>query len=141
MAKKPEMISIQEEANWGNLQEPRKHLAAIGARMIDNRRRNFDILWDRVTVVGRLDVAEKLKKWLFARKTLKEIAKNTRYVWGGNADEKELYPISLGKKYVVRLHVRCAGQYCYVAAYADAVEDMKDMRIGATKTGDDENVK
>lgn len=141
MEKAHKDISINEHENWGMLQGPRNHVAAVGARMIDNRRRDFDIPGNRITVVGREDVAKKLQRWLFSKETLKTIAKITRYVWGGDADEKELYPISLGNKYVVRLHVRCCGEYCYIAAYADAVEDMKDMRIGATKTGDDENGK
>lgn len=126
MAKKIQsLISINESENWGNLVNPRQHIAAVGARLADNRSRDFGVFGDRITVVGQEDVAEKLHKWLFGRKTLKAIAKMTRYVWDGDADENEWYPISLGKKYEVRLHVRCCGEYCHVAAYADKVKEME----------------
>lgn len=119
MAKKPTYISINERENWGMLQGPRNHVAAVGARMIDNRRRNFDIPGDRITVVGREDVAKKLHRWLFSKKTLKMIAKNSSFVWGGGAFNVDLPTVPLCKGFEAYVHVRCCGEYCYVAAYAD----------------------
>lgn len=123
-----EDVSINEVENWGGLKSPRDHVAAVGARIIDNRSRNLDVVYNRVTVVGRKDAADRLCNWLFSRKTLKHIAKNTRFVWGLDASTFEEHDIKLGKKFVVSLYVRCAGEYCYVAAYADEAEKKENVK-------------
>lgn len=122
MAKIPTYISINETDNWGRLVNPREHVAAVGARMCDNRSRDFGIFGNRITAIGRQDVAERLQKWLFSKKTLKGIAKASHFVWGGDAFETDIKGLALGKKYTVDIHIRCCGEYCYIAAYADKVE-------------------
>jgi len=125
MAKNPIYISINECENWGMLQAPRNHVAAVGARMADNLRREFGVFGDRITVVGREDVAKKLQRWLFSKKMLKAIANASRFVWSGDAVERDL-ELPLNKDYKVNIHIRCAGEYCYVAAYADAIQEKID---------------
>lgn len=126
MAKTPTYISINEHENWGMLQGPKNHVAAVGARMADNRRREFGVFGDRITVVGREDVAKKLQRWLFSKKTLKMIAKNSSFVWGDGAFNVDLPTVPLCKGFEVYVHVRCCGEYCYVAAYADAIQEKVD---------------
>ena len=43
-----EDVSINEVENWGGLKSPRDHVAAVGARIIDNRSRNLDVVYNRV---------------------------------------------------------------------------------------------
>lgn len=114
-------ISINEREAWGQLKEPRKHTAAIGARMIDNRRRMFDVVGDRITKVGDEKVLKKLGKWLFGNKGRKLIAGHTRYSWGLEDANSWSDRFEIGNDIEVELVVRCAGEYCYVAAYADVV--------------------
>lgn len=117
-----ETMKINIEYNWGGLVNPEQHVAAVGARLADNRSRDFGVFGNRITVVGRDNVAKKLYRWLFSKKTLKAIAKASRFVWGGDAVEQDL-ELSLNKDYTVHIHLRCVGEYCYVAAYADALQE------------------
>lgn len=119
---KTEDISCNEKEAWGQLKDPRSHTAAVGARIVDNRIRDFQIFGDRITVVGQKGVAEKVEKWLFSSKMLKAIKKNTHFVYG-YGDEPCIWTdrFDIGGNIEVELVVRCAGEYCYVAAYADLV--------------------
>lgn len=113
-----EILKINMAENWGGLVNPEQHAAAVGARLADNRSRDFGVFGDRITVVGREDVAKKLHRWLFSKKTLKAIAKASCFVWSGDAVERDL-DLPLNKDYKAHIYIRCAGEYCYVAAYAD----------------------
>lgn len=120
-----EILRINMAENWGGLVNPEQHVATVGARLADNRSRDFGVFGDRITVVGRENVAKKLHRWLLSKKTLKAIAKASCFVWGGDAVERDL-DLPLNKDYKVHLHIRCAGEYCYVAAYADASQEKTD---------------
>ena len=135
---KTEDISCNEKEAWGQLKDPRSHTAAVGARIVDNRSRDFQIFGDRITVVGQNGVAEKVRKWLFSGKMLKAIKKNTHFVYG-YGDEPCIWTdrFDIGGNIEVELVVRCAGEYCYVAAYADVVAPMViDLMPLATPDGE-----
>ena len=124
-AKVVRIVSINERENFGMLQSPRTHDAAVGIRIADNRSRDFGIFSDRITVIGEEKLAMRLRMWLLRDRTLKLIKKNVPFVFDGNGEEWS-YDTSLGKDVDVKLNVICRGEYCYVAAYADLVK--KDNR-------------
>lgn len=117
------MTSINENENWGNLVEPRRHAAAVGARLADNPRRDFAIFGNRITVVGQDAAAKRLLRLLFSRRTLRLIARSSRFMPGCEASEASISGLALGKKYKVDIHVCCRGEYCHVQAYADRTEE------------------
>ena len=77
--KSTERISFNENENWGGLENASLHTAAVGARIADNRRREFGVFQDRITVVGEKKVAMMLQKWALGRRTLHAIKKHTRF--------------------------------------------------------------
>lgn len=113
-------ISVNEAEAWGRLKDPRSHSAAFGARLVDNKRREFAAFGDRMTEVGDDRIVGKVKKWLFGKKMQKKIKENTHFVYGADActwtDR-----FDIGGHIEVRVVVVCAGEYCNVAAYADLV--------------------
>ena len=121
---KGEKISINEKENWGGLYHPEFHDAAIGVRIADNRRRDFGIFNDRITIVGDKKVAEILREWLFKSTTLKKIKRNTSFsFYGGDRDTNCWATMEKVKYLAVTLDVKCSGEYCYVSAYADVIRE------------------
>ena len=120
-------VCINGASLWGGIVDPEKHIACVGARLVDNRQREFQMFGDRVTKIGDASVVDKLFKWAFSGKTIKEIAKNTTYTWGlGN--------VKWSKKmcsggYLFSLSAKCSGEYCYVCAYADKTPDLKMVEL------------
>ena len=127
MVKSKEFLSINEKENWGNLVDPRGHAAAIGLRLADNRRRNFQMFSDRCTVVGDRDVAVKAQKWLYSRKTMNAIKRNTSFAFG--VDDRNCWAttdvIGRNKDIHVTIDVTCSGEYCYVRVYADRLPSLE----------------
>lgn len=122
--KQVENIRYNAEENWGGLHMPEIHDAAIGARFADNRKRDFGIFNDRITVVGDKKVAEVLRSWLFKKSTLKRIKRNTSFsFYGGNRDTNCWATMERVKYLAVTLDVKCSGEYCYVRAYADVITE------------------
>lgn len=117
-------VSVNEAEAWGRLKDPRSHSAAFGARLVDNKRREFAAFGDRMTEVGDDRIVGKVKKWLFGKKMQKKIKENTHFVYGADActwtDR-----FDIGGNVEVRVVVVCAGEYCNVAAYADLVPPVK----------------
>lgn len=113
-------VSINEAEAWGRLKDPRSHSAAFGARLVDNKRREFAAFGDRMTEVGDSRIVTKVRKWILGKKMQKEIRENTHFVYGADActwtDR-----FDIGGNIEVRVVVVCAGEYCNVAAYADLV--------------------
>lgn len=126
--KDKEPLAINVNENWGGLESPGNHTAAIGARMIDNRMRDLQVLPDRCTVIGDRDTVVALQKWLFSNKTMKSIKRNTSFSWG--LDDMNCWTtkevIGRNKNIHVALRARCSGEYCYVAAYADIINCMRE---------------
>ena len=122
--KQVEKIWYNVEENWGGLDRPEFHDAAIGARFADNRNRDFGIFNDRITIVGDKKVAEILRGWLFKSTTLKKIKRNTSFsFYGGDRDTNYWATMEKVKYLSVILDVRCSGEYCYVRAYADVIRE------------------
>ena len=123
--KKEEIVSFNEKENWGELVNPRDHDAAYGARFADNRRREFGIFGNRVTLIGKKGVAEKLEKLILSKKVINDIKKNTSFsYYGGDKppyDDKNSWSTrySICNEIDVVLDVLCSGEYVYVKAYAD----------------------
>ena len=117
-------ISYNAEENWGGLDKPEFHDAAIGARFADNRKRDFGIFNDRITIVGDKKVAEILRRWLFKKTTLRRIKRNTSFsFYGGDRDTNCWATMEKVKYLAVTLDVKCSGEYCYVRAYADVINE------------------
>ena len=119
------MTSVNEKENWGNLVEPRRHAAAVGARLADNPRRDFAIFGNRITVVGQDDAAKRLLRLLFSRRTLRLIVRSSRFMPGCEASDASISGLELGKRYKVDIHVCGRGEYCHVQAYADRTEEYR----------------
>lgn len=137
MAEKPQRVSINEHEKWGLLKDPDSHTAAFGVRLIDNRRRQFGYFSDRATEIGDPAVLSKVKKWLCSNKIQKKIKDNTHFVWDADACEwRDVF--NIGGNIEVELVVRCAGEYCHVAAYADSVPP---LRIDLTPMGSGDDTK
>lgn len=119
--KKNERISINEKERWGGLVDPEKHVAAVGARIIDNRRRAFEFCGDRMTEVGDEKVVALLRKWAYGKLMMNRIRKNTRFDYDlSGVNTWEMTDVIGRKKDIVAyLKVRCAGEYVYLQAYAD----------------------
>lgn len=133
---KGEKISINENENWGGLYHPEFHDAAIGARFADNRKRDFGIFNDRITIVGDKKVAEVLREWLFKSTTLKKIKRNTSFSFYGGDGHISCWATMEKVKYLaVTLDVQCSGEYCYVCAYADVIRESPINLI--PRVGDD----
>lgn len=115
-------VSINAAENWGRLVNPAEHDAAAGYRLCDNRMRELTFFGNRMTVVGDEKLAKVLQRHIL-RSALRAIKKNTHYAWGvSDANEWHATYMIGGKKNIeVKLDVRCAGEYCHVAAYADVV--------------------
>ena len=119
-------IEINREYNWGCLENPDDHVAAFGARFADNRRREFGIFGNRMTLIGKEDVAHRLERLILSEKVINEIKRNTRFsYYGGDKppyDDANNWSTTykMGKRFKVSLNVRCAGEYVYVGAYADS---------------------
>jgi hypothetical protein len=128
--KKDKRVEYNPDECWGGLKNPLSHTAAFGARTIDNASRKFEFLLDRITATGEKKVLDKLKKWVSSRKVLNLIAKNTKYVQGLDAMYYTLVKEEICKGVFALLHVKCAGGYCYMAAYADRSETVS---ISVTK--------
>ena len=111
-------ISMNEKEAWGGLKDPRGHKAAVGIRMADNRRREFGVFPDRITSVGDGKTERAVRRWLLSRGTMKKIRENTRFSPGLEPSTWSMAK-EIRKGLIVRLEVRCAGEYCNVAAYAD----------------------
>lgn len=119
MNKEPKKIAINANENWGGLIDPDTHTAAFGARFADNRRREFGLFGDRMTLVGEEKVARKLEKLVLGRKVMKDIRRNTSFSFSGRDWNCWGTTYSLGKDVDVTLSVECSGEYVYVKAYAD----------------------
>lgn len=122
---KSEFMEINRRENWGCLERPDDHIAAVGARLADNRSRHFGVFADRITAIGDRKIATLLNRWLVSRKTLNEIRKNTRFVFGGDACVFEKDAV-IGRRGDIKVHLKaiCRGEYCHLAAYADRIECM-----------------
>lgn len=122
---KKDEVSMNEKEAWGGLKSPRDHKAAVGIRMADNCQREFGVFPDRITSVGDGKTERAVRRWILSRGTMKRIRENTKFSPGiepstwSMADE-------IRKGLFVRLEVRCAGEYCNVAAYAD---DLPEKRL------------
>ena len=114
------MTSVNEKENWGNLVEPRRHAAAVGARLADNPRRDFAIFGNRITVVGQDDAAKRLLRLLFSRRTLRLIVRSSRFMPGCEASEASISGLALGK------NTRLTSTYAAVASIATC----RRMRTG-----------
>lgn len=116
-------VEINRQENWGCLESPDVHLAAVGARLADNRSREFGVYGNRMTAIGDRKVAAMLNKWLVSRKTLNAVRKNTRFVYGLDECVFEMDAL-IGRRGDIKVHMKamCRGEYCYLAAYADMVE-------------------
>ena len=108
---------------WGGLVKAEEHTAAVGMRLCDNRRREFQGFPDRKTVVGDYVTAIELQKFLASKKTISDIKRNTSFSFG--VDDRNcwatMYVIGKNKDINVTLDVMCSGEYCYVRAYADRI--------------------
>lgn len=119
--KKDKRVEYNPDKCWGGLKNPLSHTAAFGARTIDNASRKFEFLPDRITATGEKKVLDKLKKWVSSRKVLNLIAKNTKYVQGLDAMYYSIVK-KMRRDVLAIIHVKCAGGYCYISAYADRTE-------------------
>lgn len=122
-------ISINEKECWGRLVDPDKHLAAVGARIIDNRRRAFEFCGDRMTEVGDERAVKILRKWAYGNPMLNMIRKNTRFSFGYPRDENSWgIECMIGRKKDIHavLKVICSGEYVYLQAYADYHKESAD---------------
>lgn len=137
--KKEEIVSFNENENWGGLVNPRDHDAAYGARFADNRKREFGIFGNRATLIGEKRLAYKLEKFILSKKVIKDIRKNTSFSYYGG--DKPPYDdannwstrYSIGRDVDVTLDVTCRGEYVYVRAYADRA---KTCTIGVEPVAD-----
>lgn len=121
-------ISVNEKEAWGMLLYDNDFDACIGARFADNRRREFGIFGDRITMVGEDRVVSALKKWLFGKKTINAIKRNTSFAYGIN--DRNCWATSetiacKGYEIQVTLSVKCQGEYAYVSAYASKIPDSR----------------
>lgn len=134
--KEKEKISWNVDMNWGGLVYPVLHDAAIGVRIADNRRRDFGIFQDRMTICGDKKVANKLHKWLFSNKTLKMIKKNTSF--SRSVDDRNCWATreDIGNLRII-LDVECRGEYAYVKAYADLSTGIGGLSIFPARGKDD----
>ena len=116
-------IEINRQENWGCLESPDAHLAAVGARLADNRSRDFGVYGNRMTVIGKRKVATLLNEWLVSRKTLNDVKRNTHFVYGADGCVFEMDAL-IGRRGDIKVHMKaiCRGEYCHLAAYADMVE-------------------
>ena len=119
---KSKMIAINENENWGGLEDTDKHDASFGARFADNRSRDFGIFGNRMTLVGDERIAHKLERLILSNKVIRDIKKNTSFSYYGDKDRNRWgWRYSIGKDIDVTLDVTCNGEYVYVKAYADRV--------------------
>ena len=122
---KNKRIAINEEMNWGGLEDTDRHDASFGARFADNRSRDFGIFGNRMTLIGDERIAHKLERLILGNKVIRDIKKNTSFSYYGG--DKPPYDdannwstrYSIGKDIDVTLEVTCRGEYVYVRAYAD----------------------
>lgn len=121
-----EHISVNEKEAWGMLRYEIYFDACVGARFADNRSRDFGIFGDRITMIGEDRIVAALKKWLFGKKTIKAIKRNTSFARG--CDDRNCWATSdtiacKGGDIQVTLSVTCQGEYTHVAAYASKIPD------------------
>lgn len=114
-------IEINRDLNLGLIEHPDGHLAAAGARLCDNRRRDFIVLPDRMTVIGEPDAALTLRELIVSKRVLALVRQNTRFspglepsTWSHEFEHRRLHVV---------LRVRCAGEYCNVSACADMIQN------------------
>jgi hypothetical protein len=125
MKKEPVKVDINRLENWGRLENPDDHVAAFGARFADSRCREFGIFGNRMTLIGKEDVAHRLERLILSKKVINDIKKHTRFSYYGGYkppyDDANSWSTTykMGKRFDVSLEVRCAGEYVYVRAYAD----------------------
>jgi len=125
MKKEQKRVSINEKENWGGLVSPETHVAAFGARFADNRRREFGIFGNRMTLLGEESVAHKLERLITSSKVIRAIKRNTSFsFYDGDKppyNDRNCWATkyTIGKDIDVTLDVTCAGEYVYVKAYAD----------------------
>lgn len=132
-SKAHDRLSINANENWGGLVLPEKHDAAIGMRLCDNMMREFQFFPDRRTAIGDADIANRLNKWLFSKKTMSDIKRNTSFSFGMDDDRNSwssryVIGIGRGKDVGIKLEATCSGEYCYVCAYADILPS-KRLRV------------
>lgn len=113
-------VSVNEKEAWGLLNyDDNKFDACVGVRLADNPKRDFGIFSDRITAVGEKSVVKTLKTWLFSKKTLSAIKRNTLFRYEGKSSRWTAnYDIGRGRRINVLLNAECRGEYCYVSAYA-----------------------
>lgn len=121
-------VSFNEKEAWGMLLYDSDFDACIGARFADNCRREFGIFGDRITMVGEDRVVSALKKWLFGKKTINAIKRNTSFARG--IDDMNCWATSeaiacRGYEIQITLSVKCQGEYAYVSAYAIKIPIVK----------------
>lgn len=123
-------VSVNEKEAWGMLHYDRDFDACIGARFADNRNRDFGIFGNRVTMVGEDAIVNALHKWLFSKKTINAIKRNTSFsYYGGDQpsyNDRNCWATSeiitcKGFEIQVIMSVRCQGEYVYIAAYASRI--------------------
>lgn len=130
-------VNVNGREAWGQLRYDREFDACIGARFADNSQRDFGIFGDRITMVGDDYVVRTLKQWLFSKKTLTAIKRNTSFrpgMYDTPSCWASVFDIGRDKSIHVVLEVRCNGEYCYVAAYATKIPS---GRIRVAPTFDD----
>jgi hypothetical protein len=135
--KTAERISYNEKENWGGLEDAHMHTAAVGARIADNRSREFGVFPDRITVVGDKKVAAMLQKWALGKRTLQAVKKHTRFSFYGQGHDENTW-MSGGTKngVIISLIVRCCGEYVYLKAYADKVDGPIDLLPSKDENGE-----
>lgn len=114
----PSKIAICPDDNWGMLVDKEKHTAAVGARLIDHRSGDFEFVPGRMTAVGEEKIANALHRFVFSKKMLRTIKKETHYPRGGDESRWRRSEL-LRKDVAVSIDVVRRGEYCYIAAYAD----------------------
>ena len=126
--KKEEFVSINEKEAWGGLKNASVHTAAVGARIADNRSRDFGIFGDRITIVGEKKTAEMLRKWVFGTRIQRAIKKNTHFSYYGIGKDANSWSASAHLKGVMlSLNVLCCGEYVQMQAYADRIAGPIDV--------------
>jgi len=122
--RKVEDLSINEAMNFGMLNDPRSHTAAFGVRLCDNRSRSFCHFMDRETIIGEKPAALALRKFVLSKRTLDKIKKGTHFQYGLDYDGDGDFDMECEiKDLSVKIHVRCSGEYCHIASYADRKVD------------------
>lgn len=113
-----EEVSVNEKEAWGGLKIWSDHKACVGIRMADNPKRDFGVFSNRITCAGDIRTRRVVRRWLLSSGTMKKIRENTRFSPGIEPSTWSMVK-EIRKGLVVRLEVRCAGEYCNAAAYAD----------------------